>query len=329
MAVFWQEWQAVGLAAVSMVLVLVGLVYAIGMGFNLPKVKGWARNELYQALASAFILGFLAVMLPSLNGIVTGLAGPLPSGCSGGTGCTFDSGGACDDSVNNYMCKPGCGGYNVAIDHSQCFLSDMKNRLALTYASLQAASMALGYGLSFKYSLAHAGQGVGFAVLPGLFMVMDLMGLMSMFVGTGFAFTWAQSFIFDFIRLKLVTLLPIGLALRSFPFTRGVGAAMIALVIGLYMVYPLMTTLESWIVSDNLDSYNYVQSGSWGAFKGAGDFGNGIAQLMSIFEITTYIVVIAMLFLPIFNLTIAFAFMKEFARLLGGDIDVSSLAKIL
>ena len=342
----WENWQVIGVAVVSLMFTLVGLIYSIGVGFNLTKVKAWARNEFYQVVASAIIIGGVAILLPSMNGMVNGIVGPCEGGhwfapgsnhCSEECrtvpypiACKPEDGGCCTATDafggSNYMCLPGCPGYNVAFDYAIAFMKDMRDRLTRMIAGLSVVSLLLGIVLSYKMAVAPAGMGMGFAVAPGMFPIMDLLGLLGLAAGAGMMMFWAQIFILSFIRLKLITMLPIGIALRAFPYTRGAGAAMIALVIGLYIVYPMMVVLESKIVYDSLDEM--------GEPDPTGDIFDKImdlspAAVTGTIDRMMYIVLIAAVFLPLFNLTVTFAFMKDLAHLLGGDIDVSSLAKLL
>lgn len=348
----WDQWQTIGIAIVSLMFTLVGLVYAIGIGFGLPKVKAWAHNEFYQVVASAIILGGVAILLPSMNGMVNSIVGSCDHGDLWGLvgeHCSVDCDtvpnigpcdpkeeGCCSRTVggalglqkgNNYMCLPGCPGYNAAFDIALAFLEDMRDRLTLMMTGLSVSSLFIGMMISFKYSLASSQQGFGFAVAPGMFPIMDLLSILGMGIGAGMGMFWAQIFVLSFIRIKLITMLPIGIALRAFPYTRGAGAAIIALVVGLYVVYPLMVVLESRLVYDSLDAMGEPDPTGNLAEK-LMDL-NIFEALGGIIDRIIYIVLIAGVFLPLFNLTVTFAFMKDLARLMGGEIDVSSLAKLL
>jgi hypothetical protein len=308
------NWQAVGTAVVSLMFVLVGLVYAIGVGFNLPKVKAWARNEFYQVVASAIIIGGIMVLHSSINGLMNSLAGSCPSGCSCPVDCPKDY---------PYFCDTTSPGYSVAFDSALCFINSMKLSLTTYTGEAMGMSILVGTLLSLKTYVAPYQKGFGFALAPGLFPIMDLLGLIMTFLSVGTAFFWAQGFILSFVRLKLIALLPIGIALRAFPFTRGAGAAIIALVCGLYIVFPLLVVLESWVVAKDISTYGPPEEIASIPVVGT------LAYLGSIVGVGIYIVVIAAIFLPLVNVTLTFAFMKDFARLMGGEIDVSSLMKLL
>ena len=54
----------------------------------------------------------------------------------------------------------------------------------------------------------------------------------------------AQSFLLSYIQINMLhVFLPLGIILRSFKFTRGVGALFIALAIGLYFIFPVIFVL--------------------------------------------------------------------------------------
>ncbi len=289
-------WREIGIAMMSLVFVLYGFAYMIGIGFQLPKVKAWARNEFYQAVVSAIILGGMVGLVLSINGLMNNLIG-LPG---------------------TQTCDP----YgNCAVKYAVDFFGGVRGGLLVGYSALAGTNFGLGIAASLRISAAPHQTGVGFAPTPGLNVVCDLLGIMMQFYGIGIGLAWVNTTVLEFIGIQLMMLFPLGCVMRSFPWTRGAGAAIMALCIGLYVVYPLLVTLDSWIVSNDMGS-SRLSSCNFNPLSWNGCLDNWFTDL-------AYNVVIVTVFMPVFNLTLAFGFTKELARLLGGDIDVSALAKLL
>lgn len=282
----------------SLVFVLYGLAYMIGMGFQLPKVRTWAKNEFYQAVVSAIILGSLMILLASINGMMNNLAG-LP----GDTVCRLDLSGPA------VACP---------IVTARDFLSDRYTALIGTYAAMATTNVLIGSLASMRMMVAPHQQGWGISVTSGLSLVSDLFGIVMQFCGIGIGLLWVNRSVIEFSAVQLMALFPVGCVMRSFPWTRGAGAAIMALCIGLYVVYPLLLALDAQVVQR--DVQNIPGGCSMGDLNGC---------LQGWFVEIAYDVVIVTMFLPVFNLSLTFTFTKQLAQLLGGDIDVSALAKLL
>ena len=288
------DWQNIGIAMMFLVFTLHALAYMVGTGFMLPKVKAWAKNEFYQAVVSAIILGGMIGMTASINGFVNSMMG-LPGDTD-------------------------CGAGNCAIQQGISFFWDRTTALSGIGGSMIGLNVAIGTLAGMRIQGAPHQQGAGFMPLGGLSVANDLLGIILQFTGMGIGLLWVNRILLEFTATQIMALFPIGCVLRSFPWTRGAGAAMIALCIGLYVVLPLLIVLDSWIVPRDMENVPLECS------LNPEDWGD---CLMVWLIRISYSVVVVTMFMPVFNLTITFAFVKEFARLLGGDIDVSSLAKLL
>jgi|GEM_PF-2929833 len=320
--VLWDEWQAIGTAVVSLMFVLAGLVYGIGVGFNLPKVKAWARNEFYQTVASAIIFGSIVTLEMLINGVIASIVGP-----------------PCDVSFFDIFSLT----YKYcAIDIAQAFYLDVALSLTSLMSTLMSISVAIGTLLNANFMLKPFQVGISLAPASFLFPISDLLGIMMTAVSAGAAFLWVQIYLLKFLK-TLITLLPIGIAMRAFPFTRGAGAAIIALICGLHILYPLLIVFEKNMVSNDLEElHGSLSIGLTGAgliaslltlsfpiVSGLLFAATVIYAIIELLPFIIYVVLIVAIFLPVLNFTITFAFMKDFARLLGGEIDVSSLTKLL
>ncbi len=152
-------------------------------------------------------------------------------------------------------------------------------------------------------------------------------------------------------RYAMTLLVPLGLFLRCFKASRGAGGALIAFGFGFYAVYPTMIVAidsvlhgqpppsppggnflpypqpcdsTSWTIKMNAPLDMYYMSLARGEFA---DYAENITSFQRIGN-ATYFVLIRVMFSSILSLMITLVFVKQFAQILGSDIDVSSLARI-
>lgn len=313
-------------AVLSLAFLLIAFIYMVGIGFKLPRVQAWAKNEFYQAVANALIAGFMLILLSSINGLMNSLTGPAcfdlysHQPCTTGLNCKCwcDSTITCPVSCTNPAFCSGPG-YSAAFDYTKCFLDSERNRLVGDYMDLLGANFGLGILTSWFQYFQPYQQGISFSLFPGYATVMDFVGLMMTFVGGAAILLMVQSMVLDFIRFKLMALFPIGIALRTFPFTRSAGAAMIALVAGFYVLYPMLFFLGSQMFARDVGMSGFLSCNI--SFIGI----NNICPP----DRAIYDAFIVGIFYPLFSLTVVISFTREFAKLLGGDIDLSSLTKML
>jgi len=338
----WESWQEVTVAVLSLAFLLIAFVYMVGVGFRLPRVQAWAKNEFYQAVANCIIAGGMLVLISSLNGLTNSITG---SACTGGliSVCNLDYTIRCPVSCSasrypEFCCPEGSGGacpgyaklggYSAAFDHAKCYIDSNRNDLLNSYVTFLGANIALGILFSWHQYFAPYQQGITISLFPGLMTITDFIGVIMMFVAGGAILLLVNSIVLDFLRFKLMALLPIGIALRSFPFSRGAGAGLIAIVAGFYVVYPMLFFLDSLIFMNDTSNFAALMGCSQpGDFFGW--FGYIGCLINSGLNRPIYSVFIVGIFLPLFNLTLTLTFTRELAKLLGGDLDLSSLTKLL
>jgi len=150
--------------------------------------------------------------------------------------------------------------------------------------------------------------------------------------------TYAQGFILSLARAySFSILIPLGLLLRCFKASRSAGGGLIAIGFGFYTVYPAVI-----LATDNLlhgaamppsaaiplvgkcDPRDPSVSSALSEFT---SYGSQLTDYNLIYGIS-YQVMVRVLFLSVLNLIITLTFIRTFARMIGSDIDVSSLARI-
>lgn len=317
------EWVSITALVATTVFTLAGLVFAVGYGFGIKGAKNWARNEFYQAIASLILMTMVVLALALAEQVAVAVQMPDTAkecSCTGGQYMSITGAGLA------YECAADPPPYSAAFDKVLCFLIDKRDYLWLNVQTTMAvANVVLGIALSTKWSMAPHQAGLGFAPFSGAFPIMDLTNLVALFANGGMLFLWGQIIILNFVRTKFFLLLPVAFALRAFPFTRGAGAALMALIIGMYAVFPLLIVFEIPMVEQDIADFGIMPSLTSIAM-------NPLTILSNITEIgqrALYFTAIIAVFLPVLNFTLTFTFTRELALLLGGDIDVSALAKLL
>ena len=153
--------------------------------------------------------------------------------------------------------------------------------------------------------------------------------------------TYAQGFILSLARAYAFSvLIPIGLLLRCFKASRSAGGSLIAIGFGFYTVYPAVI-----LATDNLlhgsDPTKMPQNSAIpivgkcdpkdpkvsNALSEFTSYGAQLTDYSLIYGIS-YQMIVRVLFMSIINLIITLTFIRTFARMIGSDIDVSSLARI-
>ncbi|VVC03829.1 Uncharacterised protein [Candidatus Burarchaeum australiense] len=157
----------------------------------------------------------------------------------------------------------------------------------------------------------------------------------------------AQWLLLEAAKQIFVLLFPVGVLLRTIKFTRAVGGAMMAVAIGLYIVYPLMVMADYSMVAKMIfvptlkppnppvlppyatisippapTSFNGVCSGDV-AYR------NMLTNRHQFIEPMAYWVIIVSILLPVMNLLVTLTFIRWFASFLGSEIEVSQLARVV
>lgn len=134
--------------------------------------------------------------------------------------------------------------------------------------------------------------------------------------------------------LGLVVVIPMGLVLRAFPFVRGIGGMLIALGIGMSLIYPSLLVMLNYPVTQAIQSGTAPTLGGSACNNLICDFvigfagaGNALESVNSIFPALngvlyygTYFLLQFVLF--ILDLAIAFPLVDNIAKLLGGSIRI-------
>jgi hypothetical protein len=161
----------------------------------------------------------------------------------------------------------------------------------------------------------------------------------------GMALLLGMSAFLSFIKTQLSILLPIGIALRAFPFSRPAGGALIAVFLGFYVFFPFLWIFDKQIYSDVSPTISPITSSIANAL-GLGsncnecpmccttntpDWGGNMFMniVSSLTYPSVYYLFIFVLLLPLFDLIMVLILINELAKIFGSEIDISGLSGLI
>jgi hypothetical protein len=252
----WGSWQAVAIAAAVLSILFASLAYLLSHFFRFRSLELWAKDEIYQALASAFIVGVAVIVVSAIASFSCTLVGGCPAGGDHVSVAINIMEGMKDSAVQQLQDI-------FALSMRVGFISKMGKYYDFTLGPEATACIVGQCFTAFGFSwYLWAGGSIISESIDYTFSI--LIPLVSSF--------FAQLYMLRFIQATLFpSLLALGIVLRTFFFTRKVGGLLIAIALGLYTVYPLMYVM--------LASYMTFPSHTFYYHPGSGDVTNSWAWI--------------------------------------------------
>ncbi len=305
-------WQTTAALAMVTSLILVAIVFMIGFGFGVDALTGMAKDEVYQLIV-------LAVMVAALYGT--------------------------DSFINalstNTELAQGAPNLQTAALLS---LNSTIDSLSTDYASVRAVDKSAGIASSQMLScqLQSIGYTVsgcgGFSMLAGPFSL----------AGTIMGFALGElNAVHRLIELglayALTLLLPLGIVLRTFRFTRGAGGFLIAIAVSIHILLPAGIVFvdmlgESFLASSDASLYQPKDTLSGvSASCEPGDTGDGNSDaaisvynsLRAAIKSYMYIIFVKATLGPVVAVLMMSAGIRAISSLAGAEVDVSALARVV
>jgi len=313
---------------VSMV-VLVGIAYLVSKALSNRRLEDWAKNEFLQVLVSAAIIGSLFFLMDPGSGIITQAFNSLkPSDMSFGCMAILPS-----ESVL-------CFAYG--------YLQGLVDIIMFMMGTIFVVNIVLEILAKLSIDIII----VEVTPLAGLSAISAVLGTMLQSLFFLGVLTQAEQMLLVFINATALTIfLPIGAVLRTFFATRRLGGALIALAVGMYIVFPLTIALNAVAVGNmqeqalqnftattqaiidsdptsNFGDNDIASADAWGsAIDGYVALANNMKALVeSLPSITTTIIsslVVQVVFLPILSVILTVIAIKELAALFGAEINLA------
>ena len=222
-------WELITVLAVVASFSVIAVAYLISKAFGISELSGWVRDEAYQLIAMTILVFFVFSVIQVEKGI-------------------FESFGYVPTAQNS----------NPAITSASDYLYSVRTYVGTTLSSVYVLNSVVQAGV-YKYKMPISKYinpidiSKGYKEFAKAFS--DLLMTVNNAFGAVLGLTTAQIMFLDLInRTAFTILLPLGVFLRVFTFSRGVGTFFIAIAIAFYVVYPLTFALNQKIV-DHLLGY--------------------------------------------------------------------------
>ena len=331
---------------IAIMLSVSGIVLGLGYAIDDKRMKEFGRSELYQSIINGVIVGTLIAAFAT-GGIFAAVINSMVG--------SMGASAACEQSMSgNYAI---CFAYDYLVGIHPISISGVSYPSLLEEsAGLLIPVSVLYAGLSMLGSI-HLSIGIvsiGFSsMLKPALTALDYVieALTASIIGIE-----VQSILLKFISVTAIpVLLPIGIVLRIFYFTRRLGGAIMAIAIGLFAVFPLTYVLNATLVSSYSSNINNgvitsfintetsTASGIIGSATSISNntkyaYGivgslessingiiNGIEGFLNQLMNAIAFIIIEVFFLPIFSIILTAISIRELARVLGSEISFGRL----
>ncbi len=242
----WEQvWLPLALAAVITVFIIYTIILMFGRAFNIRELEMGAKSEMLQCASTAFIAIFLVMLV---NGAIAMSATVLAIGA----GAEMPEEGYVEEIEVVYVCEEPMhisindeAGMDQMIDGIRCRLKEKARQIAEVHRNV-----AIGSGVRDEFNLRNFDLSiVGITIfkgewLPDTYKSTEMRRIINNLATSLLVSLNAQIYLLSYIKANMIHIfLPMGILLRSFKFTRGVGALFMGLAIGLYFIFPVVFTL--------------------------------------------------------------------------------------
>ncbi|MFA5105839.1 MAG: hypothetical protein WC506_02665 [Candidatus Micrarchaeia archaeon] len=321
-----------GLAALASA-AMIALGFMLGQILQNPKILVWAKIEMGQLAVSAMIV---ILVVAGLNVFACNLAFSDVKQFTGINDASINSLGI-PNNANLIDASKDYGRWLVGFNHDVLvkIRSNIgKIELRAAFSRWECGSDAGGF-----ISCLVGGAGNSVAKYSGEYTISGMLGGLLNTVSAAYLSSIFILFTLEFLTSGLFAyFLPIGIMLRSVPFMRGFGGALIALVLVMYVGYPvmMMANLFLWYPSYSSMDVHAKLGTAPNELSPIGD--NAVSALINgppdidptpdlIFLSTTSFFVT--MFLPAINFIVLAAAARSLSRMLGDEIDISRLAQMV
>lgn len=326
---------SIAVVVLAIMLMVGGIVYSIGIASDIRKLKDFGKDEILQTAINGVIVGTLIIAL-SQGGAISTVINGIVLNVSHGISCPAFNSNYAICFANNYLV-----GTTINIKGSR-FPSLLDAALELLIPT------ATAYGIIGTFSSVSLSVGLASISFKAIFspILTEETYIISALTFSIISI-YIQSALLEVISIiTLPLLLPTGIILRTFYPTRKLGGSIIALSIGLFLIFPLTYLLDAQIaynysnvtaatsaasiltysksISSNIFSMNRNSSISTymsGTLNIASNFFSMFLTMISSILKAVALLVIEVFFMPAFSIILTAISTREFAKLLGSEIS--------
>jgi hypothetical protein len=302
-------------AAIS--ILLGGMLFGVGIGFSLRRIRLLGAEEIGQGIISAALVGALFTFSAILDSSVSSI---VPS--SGVPACP---------AIQNPTGSP----------HSyySCHLQSLSDSLSSLFLSLSRTAGITGFASSLRLDVGVVSAQPFFALEEASHQLSAIAGAAGTLSSLASAELQAILFLKD---SALAVFLPAGLLLRTFFATRKLGAAAMAIAISAYAVYPLLflhtfsasqsssAAQQAFAATDSFNSkfasISLLDLDETSSVRdkmdemGAGDFGGQVQPILPLSQRALFLSLGDLLLFPLVSLIISAVAALELYHLLSAPI---------
>lgn len=313
---FFQGWGGAGswyvncVLAVFVVAIINGAIYAIGHALNSQNLKRYAQSEFLQLAATAIII-VVVLQLVILGAQFIG---------------------------ENFGGAINCGGVDVTdpIDAASCRTAERLDYFYKQYENVKEQNYYPEWGYHFTFTLFGVPVFQG-SWVPDIYKPVETYHYIASKIVSIMISLNAQMFLLKYIQENMLAFfLPLGIILRAFHFTRGIGGFFIALAISLYFIYPTVLFMmdSGYASAPQVQQPSYRVEGvcnipmfsgfSLGAFRDATSAGRAAQLSVSISNIASFVseVFVRIFYENMVALAFALTALRYGTTILGGEAGV-------
>lgn len=326
---------SIAVVILAIMFMIGGILYGMGIASDIKKLKDFGKDEILQTAINGVIVGTLIIAL-SQGGAISTVINSIVLNTTHGLNCPGFNSNYAICFANNYLV-----GVSTNIKGS-VFPSLLDAALALLIPT------ATAYGIIGTFSSISLSVGLASISFKAIFspILTEETYIISALTFSVISI-YIQSALLEVISIiTLPLLLPTGIILRTFYPTRRLGGSIIALSIGLFLIFPLTYLLDAQIaynyssitatnsaasilsysksISSNIfsmDKNSSISTYMSGTLNLASDFFSSFLILISSILKEVSLLVIEVFFMPAFSIILTAISTREFAKLLGSEIS--------
>lgn len=315
----WGGWITVAVLATVIAIIINSLFLMFARSFNMKELERFSKSEILQALATALMAIMMIALIDGTQSFLYNqeiIHGDIS--CGGQTKRL----GIREDGI-----------FNDALDHVRCSIQKKAKNIADVQGAVTSGADAFFAFNALNVQLSIAGitvfRGDWFNDLYNATEEWRIINNLATVLLVGLN---AVSFLVLYVKQNMLHLfLPLGIVLRSFYFTRGPGAFLIAVAIGMYFIFPVIyilldpgfvpTPLPPSVTSlaDARDLCYPTMSAATSIVQTAERSAAGVQLVATSLEGEISKAYVSLLLHPLIAFSITLAFIRYLTTILGGN----------
>lgn len=321
------DWRVLVFVGLLITLACLAVLYMVASFLRNAKLVAWVNSELFQAIATALLTALLIAWIGAM--------------------CTVPAAFVNDAYAGKNIFK-------VSDEYIEWGEQIGKDVFVYSIVTNYFIGLITGYHFNFDP------LGVGSKMTPlGAFsQVSNLTSIMMSAMMVSYLVLIAQKLIVEYIRLAIpYFFLPLGLLMRALSPTREFGGAMVGLSIALIVFYPLTLVFNDSLVRQPIEQsqvFQNLKNNFIGMVSSNLDLAAafvaipialftgpilGFVSVLAVLKVVAEIVLIFMraavyyfiiaVVLPIFNFIFIIGITKDLSKVLGDEVDVTNLTRMI